>query len=329
MGNFELHTGQLQAEESNLANIYNALSVTMMQLWLPIMNLRLYCFLKGSNLDQKLSDNYNYLKNQRRNVFHLKRGLKEIMNSVQNGEMDARKLVGQLCARQTESFSKSENYGGDQGSPSEHIFELIDIVRKYYPEKSEKEIEKFLDDLNKEGCGYVACINTVFTQYVGRKDEFEKIFGFPMYREDGTPNYNALITDFYASTDNHHGFGKIDFKIPEDIFGGRGMKMNDLKYRFESYMSEHGVDVDVEKIDRITPQSFKEISRNAEVIIATIPIDLVEEDGTPYKSEGGHVMKLVEVTEDGRYVVSSWGKKYYLNMNKKYNEFHVRTIKYK
>ncbi|MEG1618916.1 MAG: hypothetical protein RR335_05055, partial [Eubacterium sp.] len=89
MGNFELHTGQLQAEESNLANIYNALSVTMMQLWLPIMNLRLYCFLKGSNLDQKLSDNYNYLKNQRRNVFHLKRGLKEIMNSVQNGEMDA------------------------------------------------------------------------------------------------------------------------------------------------------------------------------------------------------------------------------------------------
>ncbi|MEG1106310.1 MAG: hypothetical protein RSD63_06255 [Eubacterium sp.] len=332
MGNFELHTGQLQAEESNLANIYNALSVTMMQLWLPIMNLRLYCFLKGSNLDQKLSDNYNYLKNQRRNVFHLKRGLKEIMNSVQNGEMDAENVICQLYARLTEPFNERGEYGGNQNSPYINGLELIGIVRKYYPYKNEKEIEKFLQDINKEGCGYVACANTVFTHYVGRAEEFKKTFGFSMYKEDGNPNYDALITDFYASTDNHHGFGGIDIKNPfENNKIMAGVTPEELEYRFELYMRKHGVNVDVKSNNiEITPENFKEMNRTSDVIIYMKPVRLIKENGDIYNSPGGrHFVKIVEVTDDGRYAVSSWGEKYYLDFIGNYDKVHIQTIKYK
>ena len=40
---------------------------------------------------------------------------------------------------------------------------------------------------------------------------------------------------------------------------------------------------------------------------------LYNEDGSKYRSDvGGHWMTITGVTDDGRYIVSSWGKKLYL-----------------
>lgn len=332
MSNFELHAAELQAEESRLAGVYTQLAVSMMQLWLPILNLRMYCFLKGSNLDDKLSQNYDYLKNQRKNVLYLKRTLREIMNAVQQGEQCARNVAEQQKYPKDTPYDNVGSYGGDQASPKEHSEELIDIVRKYYPDMSDKDISNYLEKLEYEGCGYVACVNTVFTHYVNKEAEFLKTFGFPMHKMDGSLNYDTLITDFYAATDNHHGFLGIDYvnrSEDQDINNLGGTNHETREYRFEKYMRDHNVDIDVHNYVDITPENFKAIAKDYDVIVRINPVRLIDQNGLPHNDDAGHAMTVLDVTADGKYVVSSWGEKFFLDPNESYNYFSFQTVEYK
>lgn len=102
-------------------------------------------------------------------------------------------------------------YGGNQSSPIEAYRngdeKIATILKKYYPNMSDKEIRNYLLKLENEGCGYVALVNTFLNQYEGSEKEFEKKFGFPLYSEvNGKKviNYDYLIVDLYASQDNHN-----------------------------------------------------------------------------------------------------------------------------
>lgn len=316
MSNFELHAAGLQAEESRLAGVYTQLAVSMMQLWLPILNLRLYCFLKGSNLDDKLSQNYDYLKKQRKNVLYLKRTLREILNAVQQGEQCARNVAEQRDFQKDAPFDERGGYGGDQALPQEHSKELADIVRKYYPDMKDRDVKNYLIKLGDEGCGYVAFANTVFTHFMNQEAAFLKKFGFPMYKMDGSLNYNALITDFYASTDNHklvNGIDVIDPSEDKSPTDGRGTLIEDTEYRFEKYMKEHEINANVESYVDVNPENFHEINQNHDVVIRVKPLWLIDENGRRHKWNGGHAMTVVDVTSDGKYVISSWKDKYYLD----------------
>lgn len=108
-------------------------------------------------------------------------------------------------------------YGGNQGDMAYHKIgwqflrwrlgedeELFDFVRRYpqYADYSQKEIAQLMKQMNKEGCGYISMVNSIFVAYEGREAEFEKTFGFPMYDEKGKANYNRLFIDIYAETDD-------------------------------------------------------------------------------------------------------------------------------
>ena len=221
-------------------------------------------------------------------------------------------------------FDDEGAYGGDQGSPKKNIYYsekyIYDIVRKYYPNYSDDEIEAFLIKLNSEGCGYVAVINTIFASYEGREDDFEKTFGFPMYGKDGDLNYDYLLVDFYAATDNHNRrrflwFEWDEYKSKEDstIIKGRGTSQEDREYRTHLYLDEKGVQVEIENNKDVTISNFKELSEDGYVIISYHDGNLYNEDGSVYMHIGGHAMTITGVTSDGRYIVSSWGKQYYIN----------------
>ena len=40
---------------------------------------------------------------------------------------------------------------------------------------------------------------------------------------------------------------------------------------------------------------------------------MYDENGNRYYIDGGHAITVTGITEDGRYIVSSWGEKYYIN----------------
>ena len=172
------------------------------------------------------------------------------------------------------SFDDEGSYGGDQGSAQKVYLDedIQEIVRKYYPDYSDQEIRDLLIELNSEGCGYVALCNTIFWEFVGREEEFEEIFGFPMYK-DG--------------------------------------------------------DVNVECYIDVTTDNYNDIADKGQIIVAIEPCILEDEAGnTVFKANGGHAMTVTGVTEDGRFIVSSWGKRYYIDPDTDYNRLQFQQVRY-
>lgn len=225
-------------------------------------------------------------------------------------------------------FDDDGSYGADQGSPKDvwgpwsNKKELYDTVKEYYPDMSDKEIQNYLKKLNNEGCGYVAVINTIFAAYEGREEEFKQAFGFDMY-EKGDLNYNRLLVDFYAATDNHNLVDGADVINPhedENATTGRGMTMNDQKYRAQLYLNDHGIPVEIQTNAHVTIENFDTISKDHYVSISFFNGNLQNEDGSVAQYiDGGHSMVITGTTSDGRFIVSSWGEKYYIDPNENVN----------
>lgn len=234
-------------------------------------------------------------------------------------------------------FDDTGDYGGDQGDPqSQWGFwsekkDLYEIVRRHYPDYSDKEIKAFLKKLNSEGCSYVAFLNTLFAAYEGREEEFERTFGFPMYK-DGDLNYNELLVDYYCSTDNHVEINGKDFWDTYEDFGdgdgdrqsydyktdttGRGASATDEIYRGGRYLDEKGVDYTIESKIDVTVENFSQLAEDGYVVINFFDGPLQDIEGNTVQYLPGHAMTITGTTSDGRYIVSSWGKKYYIDPSK-------------
>ncbi|MCR5795639.1 MAG: hypothetical protein K6G61_09905 [Solobacterium sp.] len=196
------------------------------------------------------------------------------------------------------AFDRNGQYGGHQGSPMNHWEDMAAIVRRYYPNYSDRQIQDLLSRLNGEGCGYVAMINTLFLRFKGREDEFERIFGFPMY-VNGELNYDALVTDFYCA---------------EDDPNSSGTDRADRERMFEEYCNERGIPVNVHNVE-VTPENYNELVQNGEIVVRIRPLLMRDANGNLNGRNGGHAMTVTGVAEDGRLIVSSWGETYYIEPN--------------
>ncbi|MGL5436034.1 MAG: hypothetical protein ACRDBO_11625 [Lachnospiraceae bacterium] len=231
-------------------------------------------------------------------------------------------------------FDDIGQYGGNQGGPksSDYQDELYTIIRKYYPEMTSEQVENYFIKMNSEGCGYVAVINTIFMAFEGKEDEFERTFGFPMY-ENGDLNFDKLFVDFYSRTDNHveifgmdynntredYHFGDGGFWLFYDQFSdqqGKGTTPTTLPYRAQLYLQEKGVDLTISSSVEVTTENFAQISKDQQVIMYYYNGPLDNLDGSCVQNISGHAMTVTGVTSDGRYIVSSWGRKYYVDSAK-------------
>lgn len=200
------------------------------------------------------------------------------------------------------------HYGGEQGSSygkwkKGEGDEIGEVVRKYFPDYSDDQILNLLYEMNHEGCNYMAWVNTIFGQYTGREEDFEKDFGFPMYDEDGYPNWDLVMTDFYCSE------GEIDGKE-------YGLTKETSEKRWEHYLHGKGIKVDVVNID-VSVDTFEELSKQGEIVVAISPLRLRNKSGKLVDTrDGGHAMVItgIEIINGKKmYKVSSWGKAYYID----------------
>ena len=227
------------------------------------------------------------------------------------------------------AFDDVGQFGGDQGSPKGAFYrdvirnwkdilfkdvdnrefgDLANIVKKYYPNMSGSEIMQYLKDANEHGCGYVAFTNTIFDNYKNNPEDFEKTFGFPMYK-NGDLNFNQLFIDYFAYTCSKYYGGN-----PTAIATGV-TDFNNAVNSWESYCKEHNIDTNVDT--QIDIKNYDKISKKGQVIIWAQNDWTVCDPQTGEKKhyKGGHAMCVIGITPDGRYIVSSWGKQYYLEIN--------------
>lgn len=228
----------------------------------------------------------------------------------------------------------AKRYGGDQDGPltlwvtgdAEIRQRIKSIIQRYHPEiKTDEVVNAYLKKLRNEGCGYVAGINTYLSQYNASEETFRKKFGFPLYRlQNGRCllNTELMVLDFYASRDNHHHSIFGDYTWDEDGTGkdaGYGMTNNDFNYRFKSYMEEHNIKVKIETLSTpATVESYKHcIQQGKQVVLDMRPV-IMTDANTGEKAiarNAGHFVTVTGVTDGGQLIVSSWGKKYYVDLN--------------
>ncbi len=278
-------------------------------------------------------------------------------------------------------------YGADQGDMAhnkkgiwffgfrwfedEDLYAYIRLHSKYQ-NYSQTQIADLMERINSEGCGYIAMVNNIFVEYEGREAEFERKFGFPMYDKNGKANYDYLIVDFYANTDDQYYVDETmgaTALVNDVLLQYRYKKNGEWKWKTEEFKSKYGCDP-VLNGDRINPEARQKVldeyqgssvvtmdvsgttpyslenrfkhymeqkgiacttktlggnpmpssteidgylDNGQNVNIAVGNFNLYDENGkTAANDVGDHWMTITGTTDDGRYIVSSWGKRYYL-----------------
>ncbi len=200
------------------------------------------------------------------------------------------------------------HYGGNQGSAARRWGrgdrdQLRSIVRRYFPELPDERIADLLSEMNSEGCNYMAWVNTIFGQYIGREDLFAKDFGFSMYDENGYPNYDLVMLDFYC----------VEGEIDGETYG---LTKRTSETRWENYLKVKKIKVDIINLD-VTVDNYEELSEQGEIVVAISPLRLRNHEGNLVDTrDGGHAMVITGVsTINGKkmYKVSSWGGAYYID----------------
>ena len=124
-----------------------------------------------------------------------------------------------------------------------HLFkdeEFYDFVRSHpgYENLTDEQIDEVLMGIQNSGCNWTASVNSIFAEYLGREEEFEKTFGFPMY-VNGELNYTMLTADFYLSTHGKYYVG------PDDISGDDALFNSIYNYyrdHPDEFKDKYGVD---------------------------------------------------------------------------------------
>ncbi len=238
-------------------------------------------------------------------------------------------------------------YGGDQGSAKDASRKekrtYYEIYLRNNPNNklTEKQFQAYLERMNSEGCGYVALVNVIMNKYCGKEEEFEKTFGYPMRDKNGNYNYNYLLVDIYSKLDNYEIDGTYnaykDYDADEDgsrdsydlknDSTGYGTTSDTREYYLKRFLNEYGVENEFDKSVNVTPQNYNDIVKSGKQVIINCGYKIMrKEDGSWTYIAGGHSMTVTGVTNDGKFIVSSWGEKWILDPNETFKIENGRVI---
>ncbi len=159
----------------------------------------------------------------------------------------------------------------------------------------------FLDDSK----GMDALTKQILGQYSGKEKRFKKEYGVDLYDENGNYSVDAM----QAIADRYQDQHEVTIKTS-------GTNAESFENRMTHYLHEKGADATFET--HMNAMSASEIQKALDkgkcVNIRAEHFNLYDEHGNVYRRDvGGHRMTVTGVTPDGRYIVSSWGKKLYIN----------------
>jgi hypothetical protein len=323
MSKFSYDVQKIQTVQNSISNLRSQIESSKSKLSANIMLLSTQVtLLSGSKQDRDfIKKCIKAIKKDMDNVVAiaerislLDSTLNDINNILNESENDAQFYTDGYIAFDNDSpaFDDVGQYGGDQGSPISYVSRIKDlnqllksqryqdyksIVQKYFPNMDDSQIKELLSTANSAGCGYVALINSIYSIYEDNPQQFEKDFGIPMYK-NGDLNYDEMFLDLYCSKD--------DDKINTPY---------SMQEKWQSYCSEHGVDTKFTTDVNVTPDNFKKVSQKGQVIVNVYDSWSLQQATTgeiSHRKNVAHAMCVTGITSDGRYVVSSWGKEYYL-----------------
>lgn len=207
---------------------------------------------------------------------------------------------------------ESEQYGGNQNA-LEYCFihkpnyYAKEIVENYFPDANIEQLDNIFMEAQRSCCGNVAITNLVFKKFEGNEEGFYDTFGYPMYEMKYDPtksslsvdyNYEPMIMDLFCHERKNGTIDDFNSTPLEEI----GTKSSNV-YSMKRYLQNN---YNVSLSDYEEPLEY----------FGEMGYTLYNMDGTIFSQDGsGHAMIGVGRTADGRIIVSSWGRKYILELS--------------
>ena len=250
-------------------------------------------------------------------------------------------------------------FGGSQGRLIANFDKIYaddpiikEIIEKYYPDASMEDIELLFSKMEDTGCGYIAAINTLFSEYsIKSPEEFYQHFGYyptierynkGLEKEVTFYNYDYMFLDFFLYHAKTKGYSSIEevygnIKEIKDLenqekeitieeTGMDGTYETEVAKLFVDYLKEKGIELNVTTYDQ--PLDSKTINKilndGDKIVIGGESFDLYDPtdvnnnnvlDDVSRDNVEPHTMHLVGTTSDpSKVVVSSWGEEYIMNI---------------
>lgn len=237
-----------------------------------------------------------------------------------------------------------EQYGGNQDYFEEKSADLLtrndinNILNEYFPDATYEEKALILENMGGKCCHYSTLSNSIFQQYEGKEQDFEDTFGFDMYTicDNGTVRYNyeALVLTLVLSynTENYP-YTKDDYiSMP---LAGTDYDYSQMYGTVELINKKYGTNFSYSNNDlsdsSINIDSIKQhLNEGYSVMINAADFSLYDyETGDTFVEDcmAGHSMSLVGFTDDGKIIVSTYGKKYILVVSPNARHFSVDYFK--
>ncbi|MDR2929393.1 MAG: hypothetical protein LBV06_00550 [Propionibacteriaceae bacterium] len=114
---------------------------------------------------------------------------------------------------------------------------IVAMIDEYFPNRNPREIRRLAERMNATGCVHIGDINSLFSYFDGRPDEFEDKFGYLLYRPDGTLNYDLMFADFWCYTQRQNpGVPETSMPLAQYAEHCAGITLNYLFIRNPLYI---------------------------------------------------------------------------------------------
>lgn len=224
-------------------------------------------------------------------------------------------------------FDNGRDYGGNQSNlkyrweeapqQREQIKQLLLCATK--KEWTDEALARFLTKLHMEGCGYVAATNIIMAKFYGREEAYESLFKKPYYLVDGRVNFDELLVEFYYQERTRRLLPFFNYYVQLPYPGVRG---RDLHGNIHLFTKQRGRQIEGHKLPRYSrkrlEQHIKDCLETEHFVILTTyfwPLVLISPIEKKYTNQQirMHSVVITEYDQERQqFVVSSWGKKYYL-----------------
>ena len=234
-------------------------------------------------------------------------------------------------------------------------------LEECFPGSSLEQKRAYLSHMAGKCCGYVAEVNSLYKNYQGRESEFRDKFGFDMYKVDNNGNldynYEYMVLKYYDyvySTTGQKNINEIcnmdtgyntpeGYKFADFITNDYGINCNVQQY-INTDLGDIGIEqatvmgpndtvanVNISNINsrEQTLQAYRELASQGhdDIMIGAYRYHLIDYDNHSLFTSPAtaHAMTVLG-EENGNLIVSSFGRKYILDLgytenNGGYNNF--------
>ena len=181
------------------------------------------------------------------------------------------------------------------------------LIVDYFLETNDK---VFFDSPN----GLDAYATTKVNYYKEHEDEYEALYGESLYDSDGKLSknwYTNCFNEAVALYNSGATYAEIDID---------GATTTSVINKMDHYCQEHGLSMTTYNItgDQMSNEDIQyAIDHGYTVVFAAENFELQYKNGFKYNfgiDIGGHEMTITGIDDEGRYIVSTWGEKLYLDL---------------